>query len=249
MVPFTVFLEPFSECMLSGALASLSSYVLFRFETSFKSSPKYHWNVQIIHILFMSSSGLNIFQIYYSSLANWPHYYHSQDGPRLLLPDPCSLLVLSWLDPYTCSTGTPSILKPAIFHLSNCNPDCQRWDGTKIRGRKGNVIISHLIYFSKFTFKPTYPRIDLDGFVRSKTGEFLLEATQLAIVLFLLQCCQFFHQFYLIFCPHNHCCINVSLFHCCHEILSRVEAYHSPSLSSWSCGYSGTLSYCFGIKQ
>ena len=32
MVPFTVFLEPFSECMLAGALASLSSYVLFRLE-------------------------------------------------------------------------------------------------------------------------------------------------------------------------------------------------------------------------
>ena len=31
MVPFTVFLEPFSECMLAGALASLSSYILFRF--------------------------------------------------------------------------------------------------------------------------------------------------------------------------------------------------------------------------
>merc|ERR1712209_172760 len=30
MVPFTVFLEPFSECMLAGALASLSSYILFR---------------------------------------------------------------------------------------------------------------------------------------------------------------------------------------------------------------------------
>jgi len=30
MVPLTVFLEPFSECMLAGALASLSSYILFR---------------------------------------------------------------------------------------------------------------------------------------------------------------------------------------------------------------------------
>jgi ceramide glucosyltransferase len=30
MVPFTVFLEPFSECMLAGALASLASYILFR---------------------------------------------------------------------------------------------------------------------------------------------------------------------------------------------------------------------------
>ena len=31
MIPLTVFLEPFSECMLSGALAALASYLLFRF--------------------------------------------------------------------------------------------------------------------------------------------------------------------------------------------------------------------------
>ena len=31
MIPFTVFLEPFSECMLSGALAALASFLLFRY--------------------------------------------------------------------------------------------------------------------------------------------------------------------------------------------------------------------------
>ena len=33
MVPHTILLEPISECMLAGALASLSAYVLFRWET------------------------------------------------------------------------------------------------------------------------------------------------------------------------------------------------------------------------
>ena len=43
MIPLTVFLEPFSECMLSGALAALASYLLFRFKLKYKKNMKEKW--------------------------------------------------------------------------------------------------------------------------------------------------------------------------------------------------------------
>ena len=74
MVPYTACLEPFSECMLSGALASLSSYILF------KTDPICFYLVHVlvwficdwilIHIVQVTFLSISFFQIFCESVHN-----------------------------------------------------------------------------------------------------------------------------------------------------------------------------------